>query len=184
MAAGTRLTLTSGVTTTLGPASRLTLRPRMRLPGRESGAEAGRGAARRLRRKRPRAPEHSTRQRHGQGSRQRHSGGHTVWVAGARCRSIRSGNFVAEEILPDGHAHRRSRGARRGRQRQPVPARPGVQAKGPVLRRHRGPHVLGEPHQRTRGAAAGRERAVRLRLVAGRPAGVLRERQSSASTGA
>ena len=36
---------------------------------------------------------------------------HSVWVAGRQVPVDPLGNFVAEEILPAGHAHRRSRGA-------------------------------------------------------------------------
>ena len=94
----------------------------------------------------------------------------------ARCPSTR-GQLHGGGDPADRRAHGRGRRARRRGQRLAVPARPRARAQRLVLRRHRRPHAVGEPHERPGRFAAGRKRALRPRFLAGRPAGVLRERQ-------
>ena len=122
--------------------------------------------------------QHSAGQRHDQGARRQHSCRITASASRAsRCRSIRIGNFLAEEILPAGmHTvevavlDEAGNGAMFLRDLE-------FEQQRLVLRRHGRRDARRDAHERSGRAPAGRERAVRLRLVARRPPRVLRERQ-------
>ena len=134
-------------------------------------------AAGRLRRERPGAPADSARQRHGEGAGQRHTGGpHGLGGgppgSGRPAGQLRRGgdpsdgaHTVEVAVLDDagnGSLYLRDLEFKRS---------------DLLLRRRRRPHGVREPRERAGRAAAGRERSAALRFVAGRPAGVLRERQ-------
>ena len=146
--------------------------------GRRQSRQRQRELLRALRRERPRDPQHPARQRHGQGAGQRHTGGARGLGgrpagAGRRAGQLRRGGDPAV-----GRAHGRSRGARRG-----------AATARSILRDlefkrndwfYVGLADLTLSENRTNGPAEllqGANAPQDLDSSAGRPAGVLRERQ-------
>ncbi len=141
------------------PRRRASRRPKARTPRPRAGVERcaaerrRRVTAARVRREPARPPQHSARERHRDGARQRDSAGPQRLGGGHPVPVDASGNFVARGDPARGRAHGRSRGARRRRQRRALSARPRAQAQRLVLRRHGRRHAVAERHERPDRAA-------------------------------